>query len=365
MFHRPHEAKNSRMLDQPTQLNASLSILVVDDNRFSSAMIKRALKGTPYQDIRYTSSAQETLGAINDRPVDILIADWLMPEMDGLELAEKVRAIDLESDRFTYIILITAKDGNSALNEAFDKGVDDFINKDQMNEQLLPRIRAADRVTQLYSGLLKKHDSLKKKLQALEKNNAIDALTGLGNKRYALQKIKETIRYCQHRDGVIQLVMIEIHPWEPIKKQYPPAILQGLIRSVGMKLHAISRPLDILCRIDTNQFILITHHKNLEECKHRSFRRFKDDLTGVRIKTPVGSVSIDVAMAICAAEVTRHQASSAELLINHCLKTLEKAKLSGRIEAASSLVPIQNSDSASDPKPASSPPPQANANFSQ
>jgi diguanylate cyclase (GGDEF)-like protein len=320
------------MLDKQTQLNVTLSILVVDDNRFSSAMIKRALKGTPYQDIRYASGGQEALDAIKEQPVNILIADWLMPEMDGLELSQKVRATDTQTEHFTYIILVTAKDGNNALNEAFDNGIDDFVNKDQLNEQLLPRIRAADRVTRLYSDLHKKNSLLKRKLLSLEKSNTVDQLTGLGNKRFALQKIKETIRYCEHRAGVVQLVMLEIHPWDSIKKQYPPAILQSLVKAVGAQLQTLARPLDVLCRIGPNQFILVTHQKSIEDCHNRSFHRFKEKLTTNRIKTPIGTLSVEVAMAIYATEITRHQISSAELLLSDCIKIMEKAKTSGQIE---------------------------------
>lgn len=325
------------MQDKQTQLNVALSILVVDDNRFSSAMIKRALKGTPYQDIRYASGGREALDAIKEQPVNILIADWLMPEMDGLELSQAVRAIDTQIEHFTYIILVTAKDGNSALNEAFDNGIDDFVNKDQLNEQLLPRIRAADRVTHLYSDLLKKNSVLKRKVLSLENSSTIDQLTGLGNKRFALQKIKETIRYCEHRAGVVQLVMLEIHPWHSIKKQYPPAILQNLVKAVGVQLQTLARPLDVLCRIGPNQFILVTHQKSIEDCQDRSFHRFKKKLTTNRIKTPIGALSIDVAMAIYAAEIAMHQISSAELLISNCIKVMERAKTSGKIETGTLL----------------------------
>ena len=320
------------MLEKQTRLNTALSIMVVDDNRFSSAMIKRALKGTSYQDIRYASGGREALNSLKEQAADILIADWLMPEMDGLELSQKIREIDLQTEHFTYIILVTAKDGNNALNEAFDNGVDDFVNKDQMNNQLLPRILAADRVSRLYSDLLKRNNGLKQKILSLEKNNIIDQLTGLGNRRFALQKIKETIRYCDHRSGVVQLVMLEIHPWDHIKKQYPPAILQTLVKAVGIQLQSLARPLDVLCRIGPNQFILVTHQKNIEDSYDRSFHRFKEKLTTNRIKTPIGTLSIDVAMVIYAAEITRHQISSAELLISNCLKVMEKAKESGRIE---------------------------------
>jgi len=325
------------MLDKQTQLNVALSILVVDDNRFSSAMIKRVLKGTPYQDIRYASGGQEALDAIKEQPVNILIADWLMPEMDGLELSQKVRAIDTQTEHFTYIILVTAKDGNSALNEAFDNGIDDFVNKDQLNEQLLPRIRAADRVTHLYNDLLKKNNALKRRVLSLEKTSTVDQLTGLGNKRFALQKLKETIRYCEHRAGVVQLVMLEIHPWNNIRKQYPPAILQNLVKAVGVQLQTLARPLDILCRIGPNQFILVTHQKSIEDCHDRSFHRFKKKLTTNRIKTPIGTLSVEVAMAVYAAEITKHQISSAELLISNCIKVMEKAKTSGKIETGTLL----------------------------
>jgi len=61
-------------------------------------------------------------------------------------------------------------------------------------------------------------DALKRKILSLEKSSSVDQLTGLGNRRFALQKLKETIRYCERRAGVVQLVMLEIHPWDYIKK---------------------------------------------------------------------------------------------------------------------------------------------------
>src|SRR5690554_1434041 len=121
-----------------------ISILVVDDAKFSSAVVGRTLKAAGYTDIRHASSAHAALKLLEERPVAILVADWLMPEMDGLELTRRVRQLDEASNRYTYVILLTAREGVQALQTAFDEGVDDFVNKSAMNDQLLPRVMAAE-----------------------------------------------------------------------------------------------------------------------------------------------------------------------------------------------------------------------------
>ena len=120
-----------------------LSILVVDDAKFSSAMIGRALSQAGYQNVRFASSASEALQLLEREPVSVLLADWLMPEMDGLELTARVRQLDESGDHYTYIMLLTGKEGDNALAEAFDRGVDDFVSKTAMSEQLVPRVLAA------------------------------------------------------------------------------------------------------------------------------------------------------------------------------------------------------------------------------
>ena len=74
--------------------NPLLSILVVDDAKFSSVMIGRTLNQAGYKDIRFANSAAEALKLLEERSAGILLADWLMPEMDGLELTARVRQQD-------------------------------------------------------------------------------------------------------------------------------------------------------------------------------------------------------------------------------------------------------------------------------
>ena len=127
--------------------NADTSILVVDDAKFSSAIINRVIARAGYTDVRHANTAANAIKLMEERPARILVADWLMPEMDGLELTQHVRQLDEAGNHFTYVLLLTAKEGVEALAEAFEQGVDDFVNKTHMQEQLLPRLLSAERIT--------------------------------------------------------------------------------------------------------------------------------------------------------------------------------------------------------------------------
>ena len=135
-------------------MNLDLSIIVVDDTKFSSTIIGKTLSKAGYRDIRIANDAITALKMMDKRKASVLIADWLMPEVDGLELTFRVRQMDELRNHFTYIILLTAKEGTSALTKAFDQGIDDFVFKAEMSKQLLPRVFAADRMADRQNSML-------------------------------------------------------------------------------------------------------------------------------------------------------------------------------------------------------------------
>ena len=110
---------------------------MVDDAKFSSAIIGRALEPGRLPDVRFANSAAEPCACWKSARQRVLLADWLMPEMDGLELTGRVRQLDETAEHYTYVILLTGKEAENVLVEAFDRGVDDFISKAAMNEQLI------------------------------------------------------------------------------------------------------------------------------------------------------------------------------------------------------------------------------------
>lgn len=177
--------------------NLDLPILVVDDAKFSSMVVGRTLRNAGYRDVRIVNNAPEALQLIEQRPVSVLIADWLMPEMDGLELTDQVRQQDEQNNHYTYVILLTARESVEALSEAFDRGVDDFIYKSDMTKQLIPRIFAADRMADRQNTLLRANSLLIENNRELESTNIIDLETGLCNTKYGRERLTKMLRHAE------------------------------------------------------------------------------------------------------------------------------------------------------------------------
>ena len=116
-----------------------ISIIVVDDLQFSREVVKSGLSKSGYSDIRTASAADEALYQLNQRRAHVVLADFWMPGMNGLEMTDLIRRWDENNDRYTGIVLLTAEDTASSIVVAFDRGVDDFISKSQTSSNW-PRV---------------------------------------------------------------------------------------------------------------------------------------------------------------------------------------------------------------------------------
>ena len=278
--------------------NPQLSILVVDDAKFSSVMIGRALSKAGYEDIRFANSASAALELIEQRPANVLLADWLMPEMDGLELTAQVRQQDEMSDHYTYIILLTGRDGQDVLSKAFDHGVDDFIGKSVMNDQLVPRVFAADRLCGSLQRLMRENRLLTENIASLEKRSLIDPITGLGNSRYLHQRLGDSLRQIESRGGALCFLLIGLPEVPSQRERYGEQFHQDLLRGVARRIQQLVRPLDVLTRLDDRHFGVLTLIDDLRGCAPSSFKRLHEGLNLKAFKTDEGFISIKAGIAM-------------------------------------------------------------------
>ncbi|WP_408002790.1 response regulator [Zestomonas thermotolerans] len=312
--------------------NPHLSILVVDDAKFSSAMIGRALAQAGYQDVRFANSAEEALQQLEQRPASVLLADWLMPEIDGLELTTRVRQLDETADHYTYVILLTGKEGENVLAEAFDRGVDDFISKAQMNEQLLPRVYAADRLCGTLQRLMQENLLLARNIASLEERNLVDTLTGLGNPRYLLQKLGDSLRQIESRGGAGCYLLIGLQNAPQLRQRHGAGFHHELLSGVARRLKQLIRPLDTLVRLDDDHFALVTLLSDLQECSPSSFRRLYEGLNVKAFKTSEGFVNLQAGIAMVGFDAGALPLS-AEDVMGMATGLLDEAYASGRVAA--------------------------------
>ena len=316
--------------------NPNLSIMVVDDARFSSALICRVLQQAGYRDIRIAGSAREALEGLEQRPANVLLVDWMMPVMDGLQLTAQVRRLDESGEHYTYVILLTGSDAKDILGTAFGSGVDDFVSKSTVSEQLLPRVLAAERLCATLQRLLQEKRQLVHNLNHLEQRNVIDALTGLGNPRYLQQHLASALRQLESRGGALCYLLIGL---EDLGEDRGAGLQRELLYHVARRLQQMVRPLDVVARLDEQHFAVVAMVDDLRECGHGAFRRLHEGLNRKALKTSNGFVSLQADIALVGVD-SRDCPVSVERLMQQAAMQLQETRGSGR-SACTRLMPTQ------------------------
>ncbi len=121
-----------------------MKILIAEDDPVSAKILQFTLENAGHLAI-VTSNGRAAWDQFDREPVRVIVSDWMMPEMDGIELCAKVRA--RPKTDYTYFILLTAiHTGRENLRKAMDAGVDDFLTKPLDREGVMMRLRVAERI---------------------------------------------------------------------------------------------------------------------------------------------------------------------------------------------------------------------------
>jgi CheY-like chemotaxis protein len=135
-----------------------LRILFSDDDRLSRTLIARHLEELGHA-VTAVASAYEALRLLDTGAHPLLISDWVMPELSGLELVRRVRARELQrvaegqGRRYTYLILLTARSDRQSFLDGMEAGADDFLTKPFDQDQLFARLRVAERIMGMHEEL--------------------------------------------------------------------------------------------------------------------------------------------------------------------------------------------------------------------
>ena len=134
-----------------------MEILIAEDDLGSRMLLEKTLTNLGYK-VHICIDGEEAWKAIEKKHYQVVITDWMMPNMDGLELCRKIRS--MKRNKYTYVIFLTAKGGKLNLLEGMDAGADDYLTKPFDSYQLRVRLRVAERILsmtneiQMLEGLL-------------------------------------------------------------------------------------------------------------------------------------------------------------------------------------------------------------------
>lgn len=143
-----------------------MRILVVDDDRIHLEIITRHLTALGY-DVLACADGQRAWEIIEAQEISLVVTDWIMPRMDGIELCSKIRRAHFA--RYIYTIIVTSKDEQQDLIHGMDAGADDFLVKPVTREVLRACIRAGERILALERRLEERNRTLKDSRDRLQR----------------------------------------------------------------------------------------------------------------------------------------------------------------------------------------------------
>jgi DNA-binding response OmpR family regulator len=123
-----------------------MRILIVEDDRDARNMLQVLLEMEGH-DVVAATNGEEGWNAFDQGTFSVVVSDWLMPEVDGLELCRRIRKSD--KPKYIYIILVTALQGKSHYLEGMSAGADDFVTKPYDPDELRARLIVAERIVHL------------------------------------------------------------------------------------------------------------------------------------------------------------------------------------------------------------------------
>ena len=124
-----------------------MRILIAEDDPVSRELLRHSLAALGHTVVE-AANGRVAWDAFQKSPTEVVITDWMMPEMEGPELCRRIRAV--KSKHYIYVVFLTVVHGTTRYLEAMDAGADDFLSKPLDREQLAARLRVAERILGLH-----------------------------------------------------------------------------------------------------------------------------------------------------------------------------------------------------------------------
>jgi len=214
-------------------------LLVVDDDRPTLCLIAGILKAD--YEVLTAHDGRAAWELIDQWRPDMVITDWNMPGLDGVQLCRKIR--EMKSSRYTYVILVTAKSRSEDMVYAMEAGADDFMSKSVTQTMLLARVRAGIRILDMERQL--RHCSER------------DPLTDTLNRRAFFSRFDDQWERSIRERSPLSCVLVDIDFFKGFNDTYGHAAGDRALRTLADLLARHCRSGDVVCRYGGEEFCVL------------------------------------------------------------------------------------------------------------
>jgi len=294
-----------------------LQVLVVDDSPVYRKLVEHALEGSPYS-LMFAKSGCEALELFARHLPAFVITDWMMPDLSGLDLCQRLRA-DVHRG-YTYIILLTSIAEKDNVVKGLECGADDYLTKPFDPGELLARIGVGRRIIDL-------HRQIDAKNKLLEELAHSDSLTGLPNRRAIEEWAARQLRAAARHGFRYWVVLADLDSFKTINDTYGHVGGDAMLQKFADILKTVIRASDICGRLGGDEFLMVITHVEADAI-FKTVESFREKLAAEQFELGFERVSITASFGI--AGLNGKENIDFTTLLRRADKALYAAKNAGR-----------------------------------
>jgi diguanylate cyclase (GGDEF)-like protein len=268
-----------------------MRILVAEDSQTSRRLLKVHLMAKGHEVVEAEDGLTAWEAWRRER-FRMVITDWMMPNLAGPDLIQRIRSEPQQG--YTYTIIVTALDEKSHVVEGLEAGADDYLSKPFHSEELMARVAIGERILQL-------EDHLREARQQMEFLAMHDSLTGLLNRRAIQEQAEAELKRAARASSLVSVLLIDLDHFKSVNDCYGHAIGDQALRMFAEILVECIRSYDQAGRWGGEEFLCVLPGTTLNDARVVA-ERVRVAVADATLPLPEGSdlkmtVSIGVAGA--------------------------------------------------------------------
>jgi two-component system, cell cycle response regulator len=229
-------------------------ILIVDDHEDNVELLRARLESWGYAPETACDGA-EALAKVEESPPDLILLDVMMPKIDGIEVARRVKGND--ELPFIPIIMQTALDTTESKVEGLEAGADDYITKPIDFAELKARVKSMLRIKRLQEALEERERQLLEANERLRYMSQTDALTSIANRRHLEERLDEMSEHARRLSEPFACVMCDLDRFKSVNDTYGHQAGDAVLKQFARILRAEVREIDRVGRYGGEEFMLL------------------------------------------------------------------------------------------------------------
>jgi two-component system cell cycle response regulator len=292
-------------------------ILVAGDSLIDRKLLERTFGQGQYE-VLFAKCGQEAMELFAEHRPPLVITDWMMPDLAGIELCKRIRR---QSQKvYTYIIVLAGLAERDGIVEALGAGADDYVARPLHPNELLARVGVGRKVAGL-------HRQIEGSSRLLEELAMTDAATGLLNRRAIEVCASRELSAAARHGFPFWVVRADLDNFTYVNNTFGHAVGDEVLKGFAEILRANTRSADICGRIGGDEFLIVLTHADRVGAQ-LAIERIREKLEAQRFRFRSGEVRVTASFGI--AGHSRHEFQHFNRLMTQADAALYSAKQIGR-----------------------------------